>query len=180
MCGERITPLEIKQPGPGLRPGAGSFEWTRRLTSRDSQRSAMSRIARGIDQPGGHKDQQVAFVSHGGLGAEQASDHRNVAEERNFIINLLQLLRDKTAQDDRLTVPNNNAGDQIAGGKQGLLDVVGSSDATQVDGVTVVDESKEICDLGDEGQGDCVTVSSHERGDVEDYADRSSCESRRS
>src|ERR1017187_4367636 len=34
-------------------------EWTRRLTSSDSQRSAMNRIARGIDQPGGHKDQQV-------------------------------------------------------------------------------------------------------------------------
>src|ERR1017187_575849 len=180
MCGERITPLEIKQPGPGLRPGAGSFEWTRRLTSSDSQRSAMNRIARGIDQPGGHKDQQVAFVSHGGLGAEQSSDHRNVAEERNFIINLLQLLRDQTAQNDRLTVPNYHAGDQIAGGKQRLLDVVRSSDGTQVDDVTIVDESKEVRDLGNERQGDRVAVSSHERGDVEDHADRSSCESTRS
>src|ERR1017187_2205596 len=122
----------------------------------------MNRIARRIDQPRGHEDQQVSLISHGGLGAEQTTDHRNVAEERNFIINLLQLLRDKTAQDDRLTVPNNNTGDQIAGGKQRLLDVVGSSDATQVDGVTVVEESKKIRNLRDKGQGDCVAVGSHE------------------
>jgi hypothetical protein len=140
----------------------------------------MNRIARRVNQPRGHEDQQVAFVSHGGLGAEQAPDHRNVAEERNFIINLRELLRDKTAQNDRLTVPNYDAGDQVAGGKQRLLDVVGSRDGAQVDGVPIVNESKEIRDLGDEGQADRVTVGSHERSDIEDHADRSSCESSRS
>src|ERR1035437_10392198 len=90
------TGNKTTQPRPWLQ--AGLFEWTPPLTSAGGQRSAMNRIARRVNQPRGHEDQQVAFVSHGGLGAEQASDHRNVAEERNFIINLLQLLRDKTAQ----------------------------------------------------------------------------------
>ena len=142
------------------------FEWTQPLTSAGGQWSAMNRIACGIDQPRGDENEQIGLISLGGLGLEQSSDQRNVAEKRNFIINLLQLLRDKTAQDDRLTVPNYDAGDQIAGGKQRLLDVVGSSDGTQVDGVTVVDESKEIRNLGDEGQTDRISVGSHKRGDV--------------
>ena len=73
----------------------------------------MNRIACGIDQPRGDENEQIGLISLGGLGLEQSSDQRNVAEKRNFIINLLQLLRDKTAQDDRLTVPNYDAGDQI-------------------------------------------------------------------
>src|SRR5260221_12265088 len=97
------------RPRPWLQDGL--FEDDRQLSGAGRYRCAVNRIAGGIDQPRGDEDKQVALFADGGLALEQPSDHRQIAEERNFIINLLQLFRDKAAQNDRLTAPNYDPGD---------------------------------------------------------------------
>ena len=114
----------------------------------------MNRIARGVDQTSGDEYQQVALVSDGHLGTEQPPDTRQVAEEGNLVVNLFHIVTDQSAEDHRLTIPNHDTGHHIAGGKERLLDVVGHRNDVVARGQgnlgAVVDESKEICHLGDE------------------------------
>src|ERR1043166_6633870 len=70
-------------------------------------------VSCGVDPARGHEDQQVALVGPGGLAAEQAACDRNVAEERNLIVEFLNVLTDQSAQHDRLTVPDHDARREI-------------------------------------------------------------------
>src|SRR5580704_9339202 len=94
-----------KTTQPRQWPRTGSFEDECQLPGAGCYRCAVNRIASWIDQPRGDENEQIGLVSLGGLALEQASDQRNVAKERNFIVNLLELLGDQSPQDDRLTVP---------------------------------------------------------------------------
>src|SRR5439155_917779 len=124
-------------------------------------RLTVNRIARGIDQARGHEDQQVALAAHRRLAAEEAAGNRDVAEEWNLVVDLLHVFADQPAKNDSLAIPDHNAGDHIAGGKQWLLDVVGNRNdivtRRQGNRRTVVDKSQEIRDLRNERQADRIT-----------------------
>ncbi len=76
----------------------------------------MNGIASGVDQPRGDEDEQIGACFRWVVLLRNRRPTIGMSPRKgNFIINLLQLFRDETAQDDRLTVPNHDAGDQIAG-----------------------------------------------------------------
>src|ERR1041384_2803680 len=137
-------------------------------------RLSVDEVAGRIDQACGDEDQQVALGALCDLATEQASGDGDVAEKRNLVVDLRHVVTNQPAKHDGLAVPDYDSGHDIAGGKQRLLDIVGSCHASRGDGVTVVDETKEIRDLGDEGQVDRVPIGSNHWGHIEDHADRPS------
>src|SRR5258706_3633852 len=112
---------------------------------RGQQPVFMNLVAGRIDQLGMNENQQIALAANMRFGTPQPANERKVAEERHFIVELLHIFTNQTAQHNCLAVPDDNACRQVTAGEQRLLDVVlGGDDVTaRSDGnwAAIVDEA---------------------------------------
>ncbi len=75
-----------------------------------------------IHQPGRYEDDQITFDVLIDIGAEQAADHRNVAEERRAVLNFLDVFAHQTAKHNCLPVPHVHTGGHFSCTEDGLID----------------------------------------------------------
>ena len=85
------------------------------------------RLAAGINQPRGDEDDQVSFDVLIDIGAEEAADDRNVANDRRAIFGLLHVFAHQTTEHDGLAVPDAHARRDFAGAEDRLVDDVSAS-----------------------------------------------------
>src|SRR5438445_6967941 len=74
----------------------------------------MEPVAGRINNGGGDKDDQVLLCSGAGLAAEQAAHQRQIAEHWDLIFGFDDIFGDQSAEDNRLAIPNNSAGGDLA------------------------------------------------------------------
>ena len=78
-------------------------------------------LALGVHQAGGDEDDEIFFDFLVHIGAEEASGERDVAEDRDFVVDFLHILADESAEGDSLAVPDADTRGDFANGEDGLV-----------------------------------------------------------
>ena len=71
-------------------------------------------IAGGIQNSRRNEDHQVFLVAAAGFTSEKSTENGQVSQDRDFVLNLRNIFAEQSTQHDRLAVPYNGAGGNLA------------------------------------------------------------------
>ena len=131
----------------------------------------MNRPAGRIHQASRHEDQQILLLAIVAFRAEQPAQHRDVAQDRNLILDGGHFFADQTAHDHRLAVPNHDGCRDITAGKHrhGHVEEIEVAAADR-DAGTVLDPVHQFGHFRRHDQVNGIAVRTNGRGHVQDDA----------